>query len=502
MPRLTLSPHRRIAMTAGVIAILTCATFSRVLRFDFSYDDWWTVVHNRSLDQPLGALLSALAAGEGLSRGIPDMTRPAHVAMLWLDRRMWDMWPVGYHLHSLVLYGATCALAFLAAFSVSRKFRLAAVAATVFALSPLHGEVVAAVHYRENLIAALGVLGPLAWFFWPKRGQASLWTHLGFAAIWTYGLLGKESAAALVPILGATWLIRFRGRLRTRQAEDTALALTATFIVWANWRGALLLAGDDVPRADWDGFGNVLLSTMRFVVRAAAESVLPLWWSPEYADLGPARWYWAIPFAALAALVAWLARRRVTRIPALGLAIAALAPLPASPLARPVNEWADRYLFIAVFGGALLWGWLADRAWARFGLRVTWIPMAVASAVLFVVAQQAIAPWRSDAALWSTAVVRAPTSARSWTGLSRVHRLAGDVGSAQEAVERALHLEPDFVPAHVTQVYTLLALGRPDAARQYVARLHLAGHAHARGLERASRCAALDAESAKECIRR
>ena len=61
--------------------------FGRVLRFEFVYDDRWTIADNLSLDEPLSRVLRASAAGTANAQGIPDATRPAMIASLHLDRR-------------------------------------------------------------------------------------------------------------------------------------------------------------------------------------------------------------------------------------------------------------------------------------------------------------------------------------------------------------------------------------------------------------------------------
>lgn len=494
-------PCRRLAALTGLFVLAPVVVFARVVRFEFAYDDWWTVVHNPALDWRLGELLRVLVAGKGVDLGVVDATRPAQVVSLWLDRRLWGDWPGGYHLHSLLLYGLTCGSAMLALFALTRSVRAAVIGAVFFMITPLHAEVVAAVNYREDLLAALGVLGPLAWLWWPRRRPQRPPAQVGIAALWALGLLAKESAVALLPIILAAGVITRRGWSWARRVEGTLLALTAAFIIWANWRAALFLAGDDIPRAPWTGWGATVASTMRFEVRAVSKVLFPFWWSPEYADPAPAGWGWAAALALLVGGIVQLSKRRKTRVAALGLAIAALAPLPTSPLAAPVNEWADRYLFVASFGGALVWGGLADHAIRRFGRWGYPVPVVVGAALLGL-SQQAVAAWQDDFTLWSVAVERAPDSARSWTGLSRARRLAGDAAGAGEAVDQALQLEPDFVPAHVTRVYTLLAAGRMRAARRQIQALYRAGHGSARGLSRAERCARMGRERAKDCINR
>src|SRR6185503_7313352 len=103
------------------------------------------------------------------------------------------------------------------------------------------------------------------------------------------------------------------------------------------------------------------------------------------------------------------------------------------------------------------------------------------------VAQSAVAPWKDDATLWSVAVERAPESPRAWAALSRVRRLRGELDSADEAVARALELEPGYAPARLTRIYNRLARGDVDAARAEIEDLRVAD-SHPDGFEMAIGC--------------
>src|SRR6185436_2544529 len=75
--------------------------------------------------------------------------------------------PLGYHAHSLLLYAAVCALASMVLLALTRSARSALIGGLFFAAAPLHAEVAAAVNYREDLLASLGVLATLLLLWWP-----------------------------------------------------------------------------------------------------------------------------------------------------------------------------------------------------------------------------------------------------------------------------------------------------------------------------------------------
>jgi len=497
------APRDKGGVTAGLFAIALAATvaFGSSVTFGFVYDDHWTVEGNRALDMSLGRLLGTLFAGRGVAQGIPDATRPTMVTSLWVDRRLFGVDPSGYHLHSLLLYCLSSVLAGAAVYSITRRSRAALVGGLVFAVAPVHAEVVAAVNYREDLEAAIAVFALVAWLFCPRR-RDGFDRAVPAAAVLLFGLLAKESAVALFPAALAIAAAgrRFAGWTRRRRASLVALCVTA--VGYGAWRVWLRLAGrDDVPLAlGHRGLGERLGRTARYAVRTALDALFPIHWSPEYAPEGPASIAWVLPLLGLVVLVVLLSKRRRFRAPAAGLAVALVTPLVTSPLLSPVNEIADRYVFIASLGGAIVWGSLLDPPLARIPPPFRLPALFIALAPLVIVCHQAIQPFRSDPDLWRIATERAPLSARAFAGLARERRLAGDLDGADQAVTHALLLDPRSLTARVTEIYNRLARGNVADAAEKIREIEAMGGRNQRGMRKAIRCAALPPVDAARCI--
>jgi protein O-mannosyl-transferase len=511
---------RRIAWMSVATGAFGFAVFARALTFGFAYDDAWTIVKNARLAGPLHPVLRAIVGGTATKLGLPDATRPVMVTSMWIDRHLFGLEPFGYHLHSLLLYALVCALATLLLLALTRSFRSALGGGLFFAAAPLHAEVVAAANYREDLLASLGVLTALLLLWWPfpvtsplrKEKAASPLAVALVVVSFAVALLSKESAVALVLMAAVIAALRRPDRSWLSRHEGSIVALLAVAVAWANWRFGLPPGGDDVPRDTPAPLATVMFATARFELLAVAEALFPFGWSPEHATSPAASAWWLVGWCGLVAAMAWLARRRVARLPVLGVAMALAAALPSSPLAGPANRHADRYFFLAIFGGALVWGVVMARAGRRIhraalvrraGERAMtsayqWLPLLGVLPLVFV-AQNAVAPWKDDAALWSSAVERAPDSPRAWAALSRVRRLRGDLDSADEAVDRALSLEPTYAPARLTRVYNRLARGEVDSARAEIEALRVAASG-LDGLQTAVDCAEGAPADARACI--
>lgn len=495
--------RRLPALLPNLAAALGALTFAAVLSFDFAYDDRWTLVENGWLERPLGELTRLLATGEALRRHVPDATRPAMVLMEALERRVYGLAPWGYHLDSLLLYALVCGLAASLAFTLSRRRDVALVAGCFFAAAPVHTEVVAAVNYREDLLAAVGTLGALLCLTSPSRSGDSPRRALGVGALVALALFSKESAITALPLLGlVVWAVPWAGA-SVRSSRRALVLAGVVLLVWLLWRLPLALHGDDIPLAPRRPLFQTLLRTARFEVQAVRHALFPWSVSPDRWRQPDASFGWVAPCLSLIAGVALLGRERRTRLPALGVGIALIAPLASSPLVRPINEYADRYFFVGVLGGALVWGWAAAHAALALGVRPSrraWLALALTPLAL--IAWKFAGMWRNERTLWTAATDLTPASPRAWAGLSRVHRLAHEREAADVAMARALAVGPDYAPGLVTEIYNHLAFGRLDEARDRLAAMERRGFHDEGGLGKAKACAKLDADAAAHCIGR
>jgi hypothetical protein len=490
--------RRRIARLAAWLAVVSMVTFAPVVRFAFVYDDQWTIVRNRSLTWRLQPLLAAVFGGTARTLGVPDATRPTMIASSWIDRHLFGLRPTAWHAHSLLLYGVCCALAFLLARRFARNTTAAIVAGLVFAFAPIHAEAVAAINYREDLLASMFASIFLLACFRRRSEPASAFEATLASVALLFGLLAKESALVVVILAPAlAWCTRDVGF--ARRNERTLFGGAAVICLWLNWRLAVMATADDIPRASFAGPMARLLATARYEVQATMAAIVPIFWAPERSREQGASAWWLLPLLAIAVAIVVLARARRTRPFGIGLAFAAIAPLASSPLVGPANAFTDRYLFLSTLGGALVWGAAAaelQRRWPRIG--VPWL--ALATLPLALVALQAAQTFRDDRTLWTVATERAPGSPRAWTGLSRVHRLGGDLESADRAVARALSIDPTYLPAHLTRAYDQLARGEVIGARAELDYLARAGGPPLPGYRRALECASLTPAGAQSCI--
>lgn len=406
---------------AGLLGLLaaTAVLYAASLRNGFVWDDWTLVVDNPAYRElRLGELL--LRAGNGLEY------LPVKDLSLALDHALWGARPFGFHLTNVLLYLAGVAAVHAATRRLAALFRdphagaVAFWAAAIFALHPLHAEVVNFVTARNTLLAGLlaflSLHAVLAWLEGGRGRSLAAGLLLFVAAGFSKAIVVSYPAfvAALI-FLGPRPL-----PARRKVAAAAAFLATGVAIAWVHARVA---ATTGMMSADALRFGTVspgaaaakALQIPFFYLRYL---VAPHPLSVEYGvDLlsGAVGLRAAAGGAALAALCAgaWVVRRTRPLV-ALGVLwfLVALVPVLNFFPTHPVV--ADRYAYLAVYGFGLVLaafgaGPLAAAAAGRRALLL--VPAAIAAPWAGLVAARNAA-WRSDVSLWESAVAVDPRTGR------------------------------------------------------------------------------------------
>lgn len=461
----------------GVLA-LVALVFAQTLTFRFVYDDGWTIVSNGFLRVPdLGVLLGP----EAPARHVPDATRPVQVlADIFLYKAVGLNAPV-FHAASLGLHLAVCVALerWLAGLGASTVLRVCAVA--LFGVSAVHGESIAVVSFREDLLAALfGLVAMVAAnraLDAPQRVRAWRWS-VGAVLAMTVACGAKLSAA---PIPALWWLARTLSPWRPpsppwrRNVIAGALVMGVGLVVLhrlaihGGLSPAPTMDGDPAVLAHRIGWAPVLARSLQIHLLYLQQLVVPWGLSPEIPDRGAAGDSAATLLSgaallALAALGSWAAVGR--RRPLLALAILGtmVLALPTSNLFPLRNMAAQRYLYlpsipayVGLAAGCLVLGnALARWTGAPLG-RV--VPVAVLALVHASTALATTRSYRAEGPLWATALRKAPGSSRAHavTGLLELSRLrhahrAPDPGllpRIRAHCQNATRLDPQDPLAHL-----------------------------------------------------
>ncbi|HTX35790.1 MAG TPA: tetratricopeptide repeat protein [Bryobacteraceae bacterium] len=369
-----------------------------------------------------------------------------------------------FHLFMILLHAVNTLLLYLL---VRRLWtpRIALAAGALFAVHPIHTEVVDWVAALPDLmvttLALLGVLW-LARRDDPPRG----WRIAGHCGLYLAALLTKETGAMLLPLYaGFGCICRERGWRELRHNAALYAAMAGTFGIYLLMRRTAL--GSLAPGQEAFFHLTPLEFALSAVVLAGqylAALLFPANLSYFHvfhptAGLTPALLLAAVALAAIAAAL-WRFRPPLV---AYGVFWIAVTLAPAFNLTGVgQNVFAERYLYLPSVGFC----WIAGWAWDRLaGYQPRWA-MAVAAVLLLACAGQAAArngDWRDDYTLFQITLRQAPTSGwlHNWMAGVYVERHQFDRALAEERL--AVEYEPR-APAFHENLGNILLVTDPRAA--------------------------------------
>ncbi|MFQ3639471.1 MAG: hypothetical protein SNJ62_05615, partial [Chloracidobacterium sp.] len=218
----SLSP-RSLALVLAGIAVLV---YANTLGHDFAYDDWLVIVDNPGVRLADWRALW-LRGYWGHVTGGGGNYRPLTVTTFAVEYWLWGARPAGYHLTNVLLHAANV----MWLFALLRRYRVpvgvAALAALIFAVHPVHTEAVANVAGRSELLGM--VFGGLMWWAWleGRIGGVPGWFWRGGAALaYLAAVLSKENMIVLpAALFVAEWLV---GRHQTQEQPSARWS-------WLGW---------------------------------------------------------------------------------------------------------------------------------------------------------------------------------------------------------------------------------------------------------------------------
>jgi hypothetical protein len=493
-----------LAVLIGCVAWLL---YARTLTADFVWDARAKVLLSDFIHNP--ANLPDVLTGRVITRDVLDYNRPSNLLSLMIDAAFWGKQPVGYHLTSITLHAAICAMLFLlmARLLPPGGTWPAFVAALVYAVHPLNCESVSEVSYREDLLVAAAMLIALfaAMAFLKKPG---LWRNLPLGAICCVALLfgvgAKENGAAGPVALTCYWLL---WRRKEARLPWVCLVGVASLLVYGFLVARFTLKPQhsaiftEQPMRIGNSIGETLLIQVRIWTMEFSQIIVPHGLCADYTGYSLRNYsVWAsmLVVALVVAGQVFLAFR--SRLFAFGWIIFWAGLLPVSnlvPIFRPI---ADRFLYVPLTGAAIA---LAQGLFLAGKLRpqlrtaiygVTMIWACVAAIVTF----NRESVWHDSLTLWEDTGATNPTSfdaadnlgwalfdlgrnrdaavsfvrtiqlsrgtvADPWAGLALALEAAGQPIDADQQFKRAVALDARY--AHPDQLLRALIIEPADAGK-------------------------------------
>jgi tetratricopeptide (TPR) repeat protein len=446
------------------VLLLAAAAYVDSLTYEFVWDDATMVLQNlgirdpRNLRQLLRSDFTTLTSGamEG------HYYRPAMALSLAVDFFLWGPHPAPFHLTNVLLHVGVTGLVGCLTMAMGASRGLALLTTLLFAIHPVHGEAVAFVSARSDLLPTLGMLASIlayrrAVLPRPRRGP---WWLLCLACQ-VLALLAKETAVTLPVLLvlsdrlGLSTSHPSDGRIPWRRALVRSLPFWGVTAIFVAVRIGTLahLAG---PLLQGGGLWGRLPGSLEILGRYVWLSLVPTHMQPFYSlprpqsflDPGPSLGLLAGGLLVLLLAVSWR-RAPLAAFGGTWFLITVIPSLDLVPVSFREMGLADRYLYLPSVGISLLlaqgivllMGPATQRGWRPRRL-LGWVMIAILLSLYSWQLLRYAPVWRDNQTLYARMVEVAPRSPTPSLNLGLAYYRAGDLPRATAALERAVRLNP------------------------------------------------------------
>lgn len=437
-----------------LLASLTCVT---AFLGDFHFDDRPTILANPHLDR-----------WETFVGHLDHMVRPVLYATFFVDRRLFDTSPAGYHLLNLLLHLGSGALVYrILMQAVTEETRIVPVwTALLFLIHPIQTETVTYISGRASGLMAFWYL--LALFLYIKASEDTsgriLRRRYQAGALFSFILsMASKEPAVTFPLALLLWDTAVR---RLRGAELRAAVLSGHAPFWLAVLVAGLLAWLHPRYTDLAQFSLQIRPLWENALSElhAAGSALLLYIRPGQLNfdhdlpLFHALSQWPLPLElglwGAAVLTAFLVRGRLPLF-SFGIAWFILQLLPTGLIPRN-DLLSERNLYLASFGillAAVALGSFLIHRTATVLERPRAVGIGAGAVGLVIVVTlcaatvQRNALYRDPVLLWSDTVAKSPHKARPHNNLGYALARRGEWDPAIEEFRIAVRLDPEYALA-------------------------------------------------------
>jgi tetratricopeptide (TPR) repeat protein len=457
-------PSLKISRFLPIIIIIavSCSVYGNALRNGFVYDDAPQVVQNpwiREIRFIPEIFSTNVWAFQGTST---NYYRPLLHISFMLSYYLFGLAPWGFHLVNILLHAGVTVLVFLIS---SRLFRAADpsaspfsrflpfIAAVLFAVHPIHTEVVAWVGGVTDLSFSLFFLLALyLYILSAERGVHQKGLYILSVASFFLATLCKEPALTFPLILVAYDYAFGRKALRPldylKRYSPYLGAAAVYFILRVNALGGFAPVRRHGELSAYEYLINVLPLFRLYLGKLLLPTHLNAYhvFSPISSILEP-NGLLSLAVTMVFAIAVLLALKK-SRPAFFALALVLVPLLPALYIpGAGENTFAERYLYLPSFGFVLLIALFVDRV--VLPLPRWSVPLAVALALVTGLYSlgtiQRNAVWKDDERLWRDVVEKSPDSAVSHYNLACTLNSRGQIDEAIGEFRTAIRLQPAAV---------------------------------------------------------
>ena len=420
--------HRRERVLLFCVLAITALAFFNALDGQFVYDDRFQILKNPTLNS-LANIPKMFTQGvwqflnESDKSVVGPYYRPIFNIALIINRQLFGLEVFGWHAFSIVLHLGVVFLVYRLARQWKLSFEVAAAAALLFGLHPVHSESVAWVAALPDPLAAVFVLSSLLLYERYYNGRVTAMIVLTASVVLALmAMLSKEVAVVFPFFLVAREMLDGHGgrivELAARAAKRTAPYFAAILVYMVMRYYALGFLRLDEPKSVGIPAMQVLITIPSVLLRYAKSLFIPYPLAVIYDHKfvqSATDWQFLVPALAVFALLAdalWLVRSSPVGRRALVFMIIFIVPVLNLKAFRPEESLLhDRYLYLPSIGFCILVAMGFDWLSARFAARRDQVFAGAAllsAALLFGLTFYQNFSWQSELAMTDNAMKIAP----------------------------------------------------------------------------------------------
>jgi tetratricopeptide (TPR) repeat protein len=461
--------HKQEWLLIGIVLAITFVIFMNALDGQFVYDDRQQILKNPTLTSFANipkmftqGVWQFLNQTDKLAVG--PYYRPLFNIALIINHQFFGLQVYGWHLFSILLHLGVVLLIFRVARQWGLTREVAAAAALLFGLHPVHSESVAWVAALPDPLAALFILASLLFYERYHHGQAKKPWALGLSIGLALAAMFSKEVAVIFPLF---LVVReaiarlpeesFRS-VFVRTAKRTA-PFFALIIVYLAMRYTVLgFLRQDEPNAVNIPTTQVLMTIPSILLSYVRMLCIPyrlaVMYGNQYVQSAADPHFWAATLGMLmvvAAAIEGVARSAVARR-ALALMVIFILPVLNLKAFRPEESLLhDRYLYLPSIGFCILiamaLGWLSERFAARQKPVLVTVTALIALVFAVLTFNQNLT-WQSEKAMTDNALRVTPDWPFLYNYIGAYAMEQNQLPEAERAFREAIERNPKYYDAY------------------------------------------------------
>ena len=274
-----------------VVFLAACIVYANTLGHGFVLDDPLAIGLNKNVTKGFGGISNLLGGAYRENSLGGQLYRPVALVQFAFEWGLSPDNPFIHHLFNVLWYGLVCVLVYLVIdrwFDGSKKL-LAFSVALIFAVHPIHTEVVANIKSRDEIMSLFFVLLSF-WLFSSYLKQKKTINLMLALGSYFLALVSKEGAVTMLPVFGmsAWWIHKSDTGASLRKGLLFVVPVILMFIIrWAVFGDAAAPAIDvmDNPLVGASGWGERFGTSMSVLLKYFTLMILPHPLSCDYSYL-------------------------------------------------------------------------------------------------------------------------------------------------------------------------------------------------------------------------